>query len=125
MIDFKNASVFKLTPDRKVNSKLVDGILVTGEDIVQSYTTVRDKVFFTNKRIIAVNIQGIGMKKDFTSLPYSKVQAFSVETAGSFDLEAELDLWFSSVGMIRFEFLAGSDVRQLNRVISEYVLNRT
>jgi hypothetical protein len=49
-----------------------------------------------------VNVQGItGKKRDFTSLPYSKIQAFSVETAGHFDLDAELDLWFSGVGNVR------------------------
>ena len=47
---------------------------------------MRDCVVFTSKRIIAVNVQGIsGKKKDFTSLPLAKVQAFSVETAGTFD----------------------------------------
>jgi hypothetical protein len=41
--------------------------------------------------------QGItGKKCDFTSLPYSKIQAFSIETSGSFDQDTELDLWFSS-----------------------------
>jgi hypothetical protein len=48
--------------------------------------------------LIAVNGQGMtGKKRDFTSLPYNKIQAFSIETAGTFDLDAELDLWFSGL----------------------------
>lgn len=124
MIDFGKSAVFKLTLDKKPDLKLVNDILVSGEDIYQTYTTVRDKVIFTNKRVIAINIQGLlGVKEDFTSLPYSKIQAFSVETAGTLDLDAELDLWFSSVGKVRFEFSKNCNVRELNRTISEYVLN--
>lgn len=124
MIDFSKSAVFKLTLDRKPDSTLVNDILVAGEEIYQTYTTVRDKVIFTNKRVIAINIQGlIGAKKDFTSLPYSKIQAFSVETAGTLDLDAELDLWFSSVGKVRFQFAANCNVQEINRAISEYILN--
>lgn len=123
MIDFDKSSVFKLTLDKKPDSELIKDILVSGEEVLQTYTTVRDKVIFTNKRVIAINIQGIlSTKKDLTSLPYSKVQAFSVETAGTFDMDAELELWFSSVGKIRFEFSHDSNVTEINRIISEYVL---
>ena len=78
---------------------------------------------FTNKRLIAVNVRGItGKKRDFTSLPYSKIQAFSVESAGSFDLDAELDLWFSGLGKVRLEFKGSADIRQLGRMVATYVL---
>lgn len=60
---------------------------------------MREYVVFTSKRVIAVNVQGItAKKKDYTSLPFTKVQAFSLETAGTFDLDAELELWFSGLG---------------------------
>lgn len=124
MIDFKQSDVFKLTLDKKPDLKLVQDILVPDELVYQSYSTVRDKVIFTNKRVIVINVQGItGAKKDFTSLPYARVQAFSVETSGTLDMDAEVDLWFSAVGKVRFEFLRNSKVRELNRLISEYVLN--
>src|ERR687889_455708 len=106
MIDFANGSVFKLGPaDPNEIGPTVAPLLVPNEQIVAAFKTVRDFVVFTNKRLIAVNVQGItGKKKDFTSLPYSKIQAFSVETAGTFDLDAELDLWFSGLGKVRLEF---------------------
>jgi hypothetical protein len=63
-----------------------------------------------------------GKKKDFTSLPYSKVQAFSIETAGTFDLDAELSLWFSGLGLVRLEFKGRADIRQLSQMIAAYVL---
>ena len=61
------------------------------QQIIDTFKGVRDGVVFTNKIIISINVQGLtGTKKDFSSLPYSKIQAFSVETAGVFDLDSEL-----------------------------------
>ena len=124
MIDFENAKYLKLSPvENDSFAKLVQPILVPGEDVIQSLQTVRDGILFTTKRIITINIQGvIGKKKDFTSLPYSKIQAFSIESAGIFDLDNELELWFSGLGKIRFEFDAKANVAELCRIISEQVL---
>jgi len=84
---------------------------------------MRDSVTFTNKRLIALNVQGItGKKRDYTSLPYSKIQTFSVETAGTFDLDAELELWFSGLGKVKLEFKGGVDIRSLGRLIADHVL---
>ena len=124
MIDFSNASVFKLkkTDASKFDSEMRD-ILIEDEKIIGCYQDVRDHVVFTNKRVIAVNVQGItGKKKDFTSLPYSKIQAFSVETAGVFDLDSELDLWFSGIGHVKLEFTGAADVSYICKMISKRVL---
>jgi hypothetical protein len=122
MIDFQNASYFKLKENNEYASR-VSELLVTGEDVVGSFKAMRDGVVFTNKRIIAVNVQGItGSKKDFTSLPYSKVIAFSVETSGTFDLDAELDLWFSGLGKVRFAFTGRTNVVEISKLIAGYVL---
>jgi hypothetical protein len=124
MIDFANGSLFKLQQvDPAGIAAELQPLLVQGEQLVSAFKGVRDSVVFTNKRVIAVNVQGItGKKRDYTSLPYSKVQAFSVETAGTLDLDAELDLWFSGLGKVRFEFKGRSDVRTLANIIGSYVL---
>ena len=124
MIDFENAKYLKLSPvDSDTFAKMVQPMLTSGEDVIQAFQTVRDGVLFTTKRIITINVQGvIGKKKDFTSLPYSKIQAFSIESAGVFDLDCELELWFSGLGKIRFEFDAKADVGEICRIISERVL---
>ena len=86
---------------------------------MSSYSSMRDYVVFTNKRVISVNVQGLtGKKKDFTSLPYSKVQAFSIETAGHFDLDSELQLVFSSLGTVIFEFSGASNVKEIAQLIA-------
>jgi len=126
MIDFQNASVFKL---RKAEDgeiiNMVSPMLIENENILASFKGIRDCVIFTDKRIIAVNVQGLtGKKKDFTSLPYTRIQAFSVETAGTFDLDCEMDLYFSGLGKVRFEFMNGFDIVSFNKIISEYVLSK-
>ena len=124
MIDFKNASFFKLKPVSDNDfADMITPMFAPGEQIIQTFRGIRDGVVFTNKRIITINVQGLtGKKKDFTSLPYSKIQAFSVETAGVFDLDSELDLWFSGMGRVRFEFVSRANVSEICRIISERVL---
>ncbi len=124
MIDFKNKSIIKL---KQINSdiaaKEIEPLLINGESIIGVYQSMRDYVVFTTKRIISVNVQGItGKKKDFTSLPYSKVQVFSIETAGTFDLDSELDLFFAGMGQVRFEFGKSSDIIQIGQIIANYAL---
>lgn len=124
MIDFNNAKFLKMRPaDDKAFEKLISPMFAEGEFIIGSYQSVRDGVVFTNKRIIAINVQGlIGKKKDFTSMPYSKIQAYSVETAGVWDMDCELDLWFSGLGRVRFEFIGNANIQDICKLISERVL---
>ena len=124
MIDFKNAEFLKLKPvDNNTYAAMIASMFVPGEEVLGTYQTIRDGVVFTNKRIITINIQGItGKKKDFTSLPYSKIQAYSVESAGTFDLDSELDLWFSGLGKIRLEFVSRANVSEICKMISMRVL---
>ena len=124
MIDFSNASVFKLkkTDASKFDSEMRD-ILIEAEKLIGRCQAGRDHVGFSNTRVTAAHVQGItGKKKDFTTLPYSKITAYSVETAGTFDLESELDLYYSGVGRVRFEFKGSSDILEIGRIIAKYAL---
>lgn len=119
MLDFNNKSIVKLSLDKNPKDKDILDLLVPGEQVVSSYSSMRDYVVFTNKRLISVNVQGLtGKKKDFTSLPYSKVQAFSIETAGHLDLDSELTLVFSGLGTVKFEFTGNCDIKSLAHLIA-------
>ena len=124
MIDFKNGSFIKLKNTNKFqNQNMVTPLFVPGEEFIGEYQAIRDFVVFTNKRVIAVNFQGVtGKKKDFSTLPYSKIQAFSVETSGTLDLDSELELYFSGLGKVRFEFTGASNIVEIGRLISQYIL---
>lgn len=122
MIDFDNKSVFKLKQSETYAEKVAP-LLLDGEEVLDSYKSMRDGVVFTSKRIIAVNVQGItGSKKDFTSLPYKNIVAYSVETSGTFDLDSELEIYFSSLGRVRFEFSGRTRVLDISHYISRYLL---
>ena len=124
MIDFKNSSVFKLKPiDVEKVREDFHKFLIDGESIFAAFKTIRDQVVFTNKRIIAANVQGVtGSKVDYTSLPYSKIQAFSVESSGTLDLDCEIEVYFSALGKVRFEIKGSFDLVSFNRHISQYIL---
>ena len=115
-------SVFKLKQNSEYAEKVTD-LLLDDEQIIDSYKSMRDGVVFTSKRIIAVNVQGItGSKKDFTSLPYKNIVAYSVETSGTFDLDSELEIYFSALGQVKFEFTGQSALLDISKIISGYVL---
>ena len=124
MIDFQNAKYLKMQRvDNNQFAKVIVPMLIQNEQIVSTYKTVRDGVIFTNKRIIAINVQGLtGSKKDFSSLPYNKISAYSVETTGTFDLDSELEMWFAGLGKVTFEFKSNSNVSEICRIISTYAL---
>ena len=124
MIDFKNSKYFKLKQtDNEDGIKLVAPLLIDGEEVLYTYRGIRDCVIFTNKRVISANLQGVtGKKRDFTSLPYSKITTFSVETSGVLDFDSELQLWFSGVGIVTFEFTGKSNIIHIGKIIASYAL---
>lgn len=124
MIDFDTTSFTKLAPwDVKEAMTELAGILLPDEQVLIAFKGIRDSVSFTSRRIVALNVQGMtGKKKDYSSLPYAKIQAFSVETSGTWDRDCELELWFSGLGKVKFNFASGVDVRGLNILISERLL---
>ena len=124
MIDFENG-FFKLSPVEPDSvMPRVGPLLIDGEYIVAAFKTIRDSVIFTNKRVVTINVQGLtGKKTDYTSLPYSRLQAYSVETSGHFDRDSELDLFFGAgIGQIRFELKGGYDIVNLCKLISAHIL---
>ena len=125
MIDFENAVVFKLKPiaEDKVREDF-HKFLIECEEIFAAFKTVRDQLVFTTKRIIAANVQGMtGSKVDYTSIPYNKIQAFSVESSGTFDIDCEIEVFISAVGRARFEIKGNFDVVAFNQILSQQVLS--
>ncbi|MDR3163943.1 MAG: PH domain-containing protein [Synergistaceae bacterium] len=73
-----------------------DFLFAKDETVLAAYKLVRDSFIFTDKRLILLDIQGItGKKVEALSIPYRSITRFAVETAGHFDLEAELKIWLS------------------------------
>jgi hypothetical protein len=101
-------------------NKRLDGVLIDGEQPQLAFKLIRDFFVFTQYRIILVDIQGMtGSKVDYMSIPYRSITRFSVETAGTFDLESELKIWVSgSETPIAKTLKKGTDVRGIQRALA-------
>jgi len=85
-------------------------VLVDGEEVGVAFKLVRDLLVFTDKRLILVDKQGITAKKvEYHSIPYKSISHFSIETAGRFDLDAELKIWISGSELPAIEKLFRKD----------------
>ena len=116
---------FSVTKEENVNDSLniIQDILTEEEKIELAYSHVRDKVWFTNKRIIAMDVQGItGSKKEFRSFPYSKISSFSIETAGTLDGDSDFKIWLSGVGVFEIKFRKKLDIKKIGKFLSEKLL---
>jgi hypothetical protein len=98
-------------------------MLVAGEEPIAAYKTFRDSAVFTNKRLIVRDAQGMtGKKVELYSLPYSRVNMWSSENAGTLDFNAELELW-TRAGHIKIKVGKGVDIRKLDNLIAQVVLS--
>ena len=99
-------------------------LLAEGENIEVGFSILRDTFLFTSKRLILVDIQGMtGKKTEYMSIPYSKITKFSIETAGHFDLDAELKIWVGSDSMpIAKKFNKKTNIYDLQAVLANHVL---
>lgn len=125
-VNFNQDSVFNLKPisNDEVRGE-VDGLLIADEKLEFAFKTIRDQLVFTNKRIISIDVQGItGKRKSFATMPYSKIQYFSIQTPGFMELfpDSELFVMFTNGFTAKFEFKGAVDIGKIGRMLSEYVL---
>jgi hypothetical protein len=100
------------------------GILLPGETVLTAFKTIRDTAFLTDHRFVMVNVQGItGSKRDVVSVPYKSIVAFSVESAGTFDLDSDLKLFVTGgVGQIVVKISKKADPQAVLRTLAEQVM---
>ncbi len=100
-------------------------LLIDNEVIELGFKLLRDTFIFTNRRLILVDVQGLtGSKTEYKSISYKSISRFAVETAGTFDLDAELKIWIWSetVPSIRKQFNKSVNVYDVQKVLANYVL---
>ncbi|MDP5045229.1 MULTISPECIES: PH domain-containing protein [unclassified Leeuwenhoekiella] len=100
-------------------------LLIETETVELGFKLFRDVFMFTNKRLILIDVQGLtGSKMEYKSLPYKNISRFSLETAGTFDLDAELKIWISSedVPSVSKRFNKSIDVYAVQRLLAQKVM---
>ena len=100
-------------------------LLIDGEEIEMGFKLIRDTFVFTTKRLILIEVQGItGSKTEYKSISYKSISRFSVESSGTFDLDAELKIWVSSelLPSITKQFSKSVNVYEVQKVLAHHVL---
>jgi len=101
-------------------------LFIDAEHVELGFKLIRDTFIFTNKRLILIDKQGLtGSKTEYRSISYRSISRFSVETAGTFELDAELKIWISGEAnpSIIKQFSKSVDVYEVQKVLAHYVLN--
>jgi len=100
-------------------------LLMDTETVELGFSLLRDVFMFTDKRLILIDVQGFtSSKAEFKSLPYKSISRFSLETAGTFDLDAELKIWISSenIPSVSKKFNKTIDIYKVQRFLASKVL---
>ncbi len=108
----------------EIQAKFKD-IFIPEEKVQAAFVLVRDTFIFTDKRLILVDLQGTsGKKVEYLSVPYKSIKYFSIETAGTFDRDAELKVWVSdsATPTISKQISKGIDVVSLQRTLAYFVM---
>lgn len=107
--------------EKEVESQL-EKILGPEESVELAYKLVRDLTVLTNRRIILIDIQGVtGRKTEYVSIPYRSVIKFTIETAGHFDMDADVTLWLSGhMEPVKLELRRSGDVSEMMKIIAKY-----
>ncbi|MEI4802932.1 PH domain-containing protein [Bacillus sp. FJAT-51639] len=100
----------------------LQAIMLDDEQVEHAYKLIRDLIVFTNRRMILVDKQGMtGKKTEYHSIPYKNITQFSIETAGHFDLDAELKIWVSSMhNPITKEFRKDDSIYSIQKALVAY-----
>lgn len=100
------------------------GILLPGEQVLTAFKTLRDTVFMTDLRFVLIDVQGItGSKKAVHSIPYRSIVSFTVETAGTFDLDSDLKIQVSGQAMpVSVKISRKADPQAVLRTLAEQVM---
>lgn len=105
--------------------KEYSNLLIEGESIEIGFKLIRDTFIFTSKRLILIDKQGLtGSKIEYKSISYKSISRFSVESTGTFDLDAELKIWVSSEQepSIRKQFSKSVNVYDVQKMLATFVL---
>lgn len=108
----------------KLNEKY-GRLLIEDETVELGFKLLRDTFMFTNKRLILIDVQGLtGSKVEYKSLPYKSISRLSLETAGTFDLDAELKIYISSenIPSVSKKFNKSIDVYEVQKYLASKIM---
>lgn len=104
--------------------KELEGTILEGEEVVKAFKIIRDLFVFIDWRLLLIDKQGLtGKKVEYDSIPHKSISHFSVETAGTFDMDAEMKIYISgNPTPIQREFKRGTDIVSIQKVLASFIL---
>jgi Bacterial PH domain len=104
-------------------------ILLDDEKCLMAFKGGRDVTLFTNLRVMTIDVQGlVGCKIEYTSIPYRNIHAYSVESAGIWDRDSELNLYTRNrwhLAKVDMDFRSGkTDIMQIQQMLSGFIIGR-
>lgn len=102
-------------------------LLLDDERVVMAFQAGRDVTLFTNLRVMVMDIQGLsGKRVSYRSIPFTSIRAFSVESAGNWDNDSELDLYTGNLwelAKVEMDFRKGNvDILSIHKFLSAMIL---
>lgn len=99
-------------------------VLIDGERVLIAFRNVRDLVFLTQYRLCTVNVQGLtGRKVEIESIPYRSITRWSIERAGTFDMDADLVVWISGAeDPLEVKVAASANIVGVQQVLARHIL---
>lgn len=98
-------------------------LLHPSEQLQFCVRTFRDVAAFTDKRILVLDRQGItGKKAEYFSVPYRSIVTYSIETAGTLDLDSEIKLVLSGGIVLELHFLKDKEMQSQELLLQAYDL---
>lgn len=75
------------------SSAAIQRLLGEGEQILMAFKFMRDEIAVTNRGVFVVDVQGLtGSKKEYRYFPIKGIKYVSYESAGSFDMDADIKI---------------------------------
>lgn len=108
------------------SDKLLDKYneLLTDEELIElGFKLGKETFVFTNKRVILAGKAAVTSSKSvFTSIGYRKISRFTVETAGTFELDATLKIWVTGEAepAIVRDFDKSVNVYEVQKILTKY-----
>lgn len=71
----------------------IERFLGEGEAVIAAFAFMRDEIVVTNRGVFAIDVQGLtGSKKEYKYFPLKSLKYVSYESAGTFDLDADIKI---------------------------------
>lgn len=118
----ENYRTLEHEPDKKTKIQISDHLLEE-EYILSDFFISVGQITLTNIRLIISERQGIsGTRIKFTSIPYSRLQSFSVETSALIDKQREITIQNNLISLIKITIHETFDSVGFSKILLKNIL---